>query len=113
MVVAPACAYGSPASSNRKRSDRELGVEQMDKLSTIRNQEMMCRERALLDKDRRTFWLAEAEKWALPALAEITFHFRDVRENKFSGEFNPTTAQPRSEEGMSRSRGGKQWRPMD
>jgi len=32
---------------------------------TLSNQEMMCRERALLDKDHRTFWLAEAEKWVL------------------------------------------------
>jgi len=81
----------------------------MDKLSTIRNQEMMCREQALLDEGRRAFWLAQAEKWAQRALDEITFHFRGVRDNRFSGEFNPTTAQPQSEvKGMSGSRGGKQ-----
>jgi hypothetical protein len=90
-----------------------LGVEQMEKLSTIRNQEMMCREQALLDEDRRVFRLAQAENWAQRALDEITFHFRDVRDNRFNGEFNPTTAQPQSEEGMSGSRGGKQYRSMD
>jgi hypothetical protein len=87
-----------------------LGSEaKMDKLSKIRDQEMMCRERALLDKDRRAFWLEQAEKWAQRALDEITFHFREVGENKFTGEFNPTNAQPRSEgEAMSGSLGGKQ-----
>ena len=36
----------------------------MNKLAEIRNQEMMCRERALLDTDRKAFWLAKADEWA-------------------------------------------------
>ncbi len=36
----------------------------MNKLGEMRNQEMMCRERALLDTDRRAFWLAKADEWA-------------------------------------------------
>jgi hypothetical protein len=35
----------------------------MNTLTEIRNQEMMCRERALLDSERREFWLAKAEEW--------------------------------------------------
>ena len=49
----------------------------MNKLIEIRNQEMMCRERALLDSERRDFWLAKAEEWAQRALDEIAFHFRE------------------------------------
>ncbi len=49
----------------------------MDKLAEIRNQELICRERALSDTDRRAFWLAKAEEWAQRALDEIAFHFRD------------------------------------
>ena len=48
----------------------------MNKLAEIRNQEMMCRERALLDPERRAFWLAKAEEWDQRALDEIAFHFR-------------------------------------
>jgi hypothetical protein len=70
---------------------------------------MMCRERALLDKDGRALRLAQAEKWAQRALDEIAFHFREVGENRFTGEFNPTNAQPQSEgEGMNGAHGGKQ-----
>jgi len=35
----------------------------MNKLVEIRNQEFICRERALLDSERRIFWLAKAEEW--------------------------------------------------
>jgi hypothetical protein len=35
----------------------------MNKLAEIRNQELMCRERALSDPERRAFWLAKAEEW--------------------------------------------------
>jgi hypothetical protein len=49
----------------------------MDKLVEIRNQELICRERALSDTDRRSFWLAKAEEWAQRALDEIAFHFRE------------------------------------
>ena len=47
----------------------------MNKLAEIRNQEMMCRERALLESERRAFWLAKAEEWEQRALDEIAFHF--------------------------------------
>jgi hypothetical protein len=54
----------------------------MDKLAEIRNQELICRERALSDTDRRAFWLARAEEWAQRALDEILFHFREASGNK-------------------------------
>lgn len=49
----------------------------MKKLVEIRSQEFMCRERAMLDAERRIFWLAEAEAWEQRALDEIAFHFRE------------------------------------
>jgi hypothetical protein len=52
-------------------------VEFMKKLAEIRNQEFMCRERALLDSERKIFWLAQAEEWEQRALDEIAFHFRE------------------------------------
>jgi hypothetical protein len=51
----------------------------MNKLIEIRNQELMCRERALLNSERRAFWLAKAEEWGQRALDEIAFHFRGPR----------------------------------
>jgi hypothetical protein len=48
----------------------------MNKLIEIRNQEMLCRERALLDSERRAFWLAKAEEWEQRALDEIALHFK-------------------------------------
>jgi hypothetical protein len=53
------------------------GVEFMNKLVEIRSQEFICRERALLDSERRTFWLAQAEEWEQRALDEIAYHFRE------------------------------------
>lgn len=49
----------------------------MDRLVEIRSQEFLCRERAALDSERRTFWLARAEEWEQRALDEIAFHFRE------------------------------------
>ncbi len=49
----------------------------MNRLVEIRNQEFMCRERALLDSERKVFWLAKAEEWEQCALDEIAFHFRE------------------------------------
>jgi hypothetical protein len=49
----------------------------MKKLVEIRSQEFMCRERAMLDSERRIFWLAEAEAWEQRALDEIAYHFRE------------------------------------
>ena len=49
----------------------------MNKLVEIRRQEHFCRERALHDCERKTFWLAEAEMWEQRALDEIAFHFRE------------------------------------
>ena len=43
----------------------------MNKLAEMRNQEMMCRERALLNTDRGAFWLAKADQWAQRANDEI------------------------------------------
>jgi hypothetical protein len=50
----------------------------MDKLTEIRNQELICRERALLDPDHKASWLAQAEEWAQCALDEIALHFREI-----------------------------------
>ena len=49
----------------------------MNRLVEIRRQEHFCRERALFDCERKTFWLAEAEIWEQRALDEIAFHFRE------------------------------------
>ena len=57
----------------------------MKKLVEIRSQELMCRERALSDPERRAFWLAKAEEWEQRALDEIAFHFRECNGASFSG----------------------------
>jgi len=49
----------------------------MNKLVEIRNQEFICRERALSDPERRPFWLERAEEWEQRALEEIVYHFRE------------------------------------
>jgi hypothetical protein len=49
----------------------------MKKLVQIRGQELMCRERAVLDTERKVFWLAQAEEWEQRALDEIAYHFRE------------------------------------
>jgi hypothetical protein len=49
----------------------------MKKLVEIRAQEFICRERALLDSERKIFWLAKAEEWEQRALDEIAFYFRE------------------------------------
>jgi hypothetical protein len=51
----------------------------MNKLVEIRGQELMCRERAAHDAERRVFWLAQAEEWEQRALDEIAFHFRECK----------------------------------
>jgi hypothetical protein len=43
----------------------------MTRLIEIRNQEMLCRERALTEPERKEFWLAQADEWAQRALDEI------------------------------------------
>ena len=48
----------------------------MSRIAEIRNQEMMYRERALLDTDRREFWLAKADERAQRAVDEIALQFR-------------------------------------
>jgi hypothetical protein len=53
----------------------------MDKLAEIRSQEMLCRERALFDTERRAFWSAKAEEWEQRALDEIAYHFRECNAN--------------------------------
>ena len=49
----------------------------MIRLVEIRSQEYLCRERAVLDCERKAFWLAQAEEWEQRALDEIAFHFRE------------------------------------
>jgi hypothetical protein len=48
-----------------------FGSESMTKLIDIRHQEMLCRERALVELERKEFWLEQADEWAQRALAEI------------------------------------------
>ena len=57
----------------------------MNKLIEIRNQEMMCRERALMDTERSEFWLAKAEEWGQRALDEIALQFRESSGASFMG----------------------------
>ena len=61
----------------------------MNRLVEIRSQESMCRERALLDSERRILWLAKAEEWEQRALDEIAFHFREC--NRDSAESQTAT----------------------
>ena len=56
----------------------------MSRLAEIRNQEMMCRERALLDTDRREFWLAKADEYAQQAVYEIALQFRESNGKSFT-----------------------------
>ena len=67
----------------------------MNKLAEIRNQEMMCRERALSDPERAEFWLAKAEEWGQRALDEIAFQFRESNSASFTG----AVTNPKSNEG--------------
>lgn len=55
----------------------------MSRIAEIRNQEMMYRERALLDKDRKEFWLAKADEWAQRAVDEIALQFRECNRVSF------------------------------
>ena len=56
----------------------------MSRIREIRNQEMMYRERALLDTDRREFWLAKADEWAQRAVDEIALQFREGNGARFT-----------------------------
>ncbi len=49
----------------------------MNKVIELRTQEYICRERALLDRVHRPFWLAKAEVWEQRALDEIASRFRE------------------------------------
>ena len=49
----------------------------MNRLVEIRKQEFICRERAILDSERKNFWLARAQEWEQRALEEIAFHFKE------------------------------------
>ncbi len=49
----------------------------MKKLVEIRGQELLCRERAMFDSERKAFWLAQAEEWEQRALDEIAYYFRE------------------------------------
>ena len=71
----------------------------MDRLVEIRNQEFMCRERALLDAERRLFWLAQAQQWEQRALDEIAFHFREC--NRDIAGSQTSANQSRTSENLS------------
>jgi hypothetical protein len=61
----------------------------MNKLVEIRTQETICRERALLDPERKAFWWAQAEEWEQRALDEIAYHFRECNAASFAGVSPP------------------------
>jgi hypothetical protein len=69
----------------------------MDKLFEIRSQEMLCRERALFDTERRAFWLAKAEEWEQLALDEIAFHFRECDAQVTAASEAPPTRMPNAD----------------
>jgi hypothetical protein len=54
----------------------------MNRLVEIRKQEFICRERALLDSERKIFWLAKAEEWEKRALEEIASHFSECNRDR-------------------------------
>jgi len=56
----------------------------MSKLAKIRNQELLCREWALLDRDRREFWLAKADEWSQRAVKEIALQFKETDGTSFA-----------------------------
>ena len=45
-----------------------------------------CRERAMLDSERKIFWLEQAEEWEQRALLEIALNFRECNLDKTSSE---------------------------
>ena len=64
----------------------------MKKLVEIRGQELMCRERAMLDSERKIFWLAQAEEWEQRALDEIAYHFRECNLDRAESQAARTEA---------------------
>ena len=58
----------------------------MNRLVEIRKQEFICRERALLDSERRIFWLAKAEEWEQRALDEIASTLENATSLKVIGK---------------------------
>jgi hypothetical protein len=58
----------------------------MNKLTQIRGQVAICRERATHDSGRRLFWLAQAEEWEQRALNEIAHHFRECNRESVEPE---------------------------
>jgi hypothetical protein len=58
----------------------------MKKLVEIRGLESICRERAMLDSERKIFWLEQAEEWEQRALLEIALNFRECNLDKTSSE---------------------------
>jgi hypothetical protein len=59
-------------------------LNKMSKLAEIRNQELLCRERALLDRDRKEFWLAKADELSQLAVDEIAVQFRNPDGTNFA-----------------------------
>ena len=64
----------------------------MNKLVEIRSQEMICRERAVLDTEHKVFWLAKAEEWEQRALDEIAYHFRECNAASFADVSAPAVS---------------------
>ena len=71
------------------------GVEFMKRLVEIRNQEFLCRERAVRDFERKIFWLARAEEWGQCALDEIAFYFRECNLDMSASQQPSTNADAR------------------
>jgi uncharacterized protein YdaU (DUF1376 family) len=50
---------------------------------------MLCRERALVELERKEFWLEQADEWAQRALAEIAAELRAMVKE---GQTRPNTS---------------------
>jgi len=61
-----------------------VAAKMICKLAEIRNQELLCREQALLDRDRREFWLAKADEWSQRAVKEIALQFKETDGTSFA-----------------------------
>ena len=49
----------------------------MKKLIEFRNEELLCRELALSEPERRDYWNERADDWERLALDFIAFHFEE------------------------------------
>jgi hypothetical protein len=51
----------------------------VNRIIEIRKQEALCRERAVMDTNRRSLWTEKAEEWHQLALLEVASNFRETQ----------------------------------